>query len=153
MSKSQQHRQSQRAGVIGEQLAERVMFGLGIRLVEQIATPTKFVRGKMIHVGKVSGDRRGVLPPNGLSVHAEVKTYKTENLAYSALKSHQRDWLTRHAQAGGLSLLIWVSTFDIYVMEWGIDGIPGYMKPRSSITPELARSLNIDSLRNKAYGR
>jgi len=149
MAKSQQHFQSQKTGEAGEQLAERVMRGLGIRLVEKISTPSVVVRGRKKYTGKVSGDRRGVLPPNGLSVHAEVKTYKTDNLAYSVMKPHQRDWLTRHAEAGGLSLLIWISAFDVYVMKWGVDGIPGFMKPRSSITPEKARELNLDRIDNE----
>ena len=139
-------RKAQASGVVGERAAELTLRTLGVDLVEQIATPSIVVRGRKKYIGKVSGDRRGVLSPNGRSVHAEVKKYKTKNLAYSVLKPHQRDWLTRHAEAGGLSLLIWVAQDDIYVMKWRVDGIPGFMEERSSISPELAASLDLASL-------
>jgi len=142
-------RQNQRAGEQGEHIAEVVLRTLGVDLVEKIATPAIMLKGRYVRVGKVSGDRRGVLAPNGRSVHSEVKSYKSKNLSYSVMKPHQRDWLTRHAEAGGLSLLIWISAFDVYVMKWGVDGIPGFMKPRSSITPEKARELNLDRIDNE----
>jgi hypothetical protein len=148
MSKEKDLLQSQRqaSGEVGEQIAESVMRSLGIVLVEKIATPTKYIRGKMVHVGKVSGDRRGILSPNGKSVHAEVKSRKSKNLPFSALENHQRKWLSDHAKHGGLSLLIWISSWDVYVMRWGPEGIPGFTEKGSSITPEVARSLNLDSL-------
>ena len=147
LSPQERGRANQKAGKSGEGVAEHVMRSLGIKLVEKIATPKICLSGGRVrYTAKVSGDRRGVLPPNGRSVHAEVKTYKSKNLPYSAVKPHQREWLTRHAEIGGLSLLIWVSTFDIYVIEWGVDGIEGYTTPRSSITPEMAARLNVDKL-------
>ncbi len=141
-------RKAQRSGVQGEGIAESHLRSIGVFLVEKIETPKICLKnGGTKYTGKVSGDRRGVLY-GGRSVHCEVKkTSEKGNLAYSAVKPHQREWLSEHARLGGLSLLAWVDYANrIYVMQWHEDGIDGYMAKRSSITPEQARMLDVQIL-------
>lgn len=133
--------QQQQIGKSGEEWAENVLHSLGIEQLERIGEPIKAIPFDKKHPGvyrviwgeKVIGDYRGILP-GGRSVLCEVKTILDRNLQYSDLRPHQPAGLTRHAELGGLSLLVWVSSSGIAVMEWPINGFG----PGKSITPERA---------------
>ena len=123
-------RQEQRIGKAGEGAAARALAALGICMVERIGTPVRLIpHGRYFAViwGEwVSGDHRGVLP-GGRSVLAETKTALDRNLRWSDLRAHQPQRLSRHAELGGLSLLVWVHESRVhesrvYVMQWPIEG-------------------------------
>jgi penicillin-binding protein-related factor A (putative recombinase) len=101
----------------------------GCKMVVEIPTPIKIVRGKPIRSKKVFGDKRAIIPGTGQSVLAEAKaTGKEDRLKHSRLKAHQIAALDEHHNLGGLSLLIWVSGYGTYCMKWPI---PGFQKGRS----------------------
>lgn len=150
-------RSEQKIGKNGERLAQAVLNGLGIEMLEKIGTPVllspyvDFRTGRTIpgvfrvkFGEKVSGDRRGILP-DGTSVLIEVKTIWNGNLVYSELDNHQHNALKRHAGFKGLSLLVYVHQTGVYVMKYPPEGIPGFV-PRKSITPERARELHEETL-------
>lgn len=133
-------------GNTGELFAAQALVNLGIEQLEQIGTPVKVFatpqKGlfRVIWGKKVIGDFRGVLP-GGRSVISEVKTILHHNLGLSDFKEHQPAGLSRHAELGGLSLVVWVhGENEIYIMEWTKDGIPG-LAPRHALTPEQANEL------------
>jgi len=135
-------RRSQRAGDIGETIAEMTLRMKGLKLVADMPTPFKVVARKVfrntewvriIYSAKVQGDIRAVVP-GGRSVLAEVKAHENDRLIYSKLKYHQVDALTRHHEEGGLSLLVWITYGNVFTMLWPI---PGF-KPRTSIKMEDA---------------
>lgn len=135
-------RTQQRIGKAGEGLAASALRRAGVEMVEQIATPVIHNGSRIIAWGeKVSGDHRGLLY-GGRSVLAETKTIMDRNLRYSDLRTHQPERLKVHAQFGGLSLLVWVHHSGVYVMQFPIDGF----ERGTSITPEQAEKLNIESL-------
>jgi hypothetical protein len=113
--------------------------------VEKIATPVKLIPTKLSGAFKVifseavSGDHRGILP-GGRSVLAETKTILDRNLRWSDLREHQPERLSRHAELGGLSLLVWVNSSGIYVMQWPVDGFGR----GESISPLMASSNCIE---------
>lgn len=136
-------RKEQRIGGAGERYAASALSALGVELVERIGTPVKLcphprIPGyfRVIWSEPVSGDFRGILP-GGRSVLAECKTILDRNLRFSDLREHQPDALTRHAEMGGLSLLVWVHGSGIFVLRWPV---PGFA-PGTSITPERAAAL------------
>jgi len=136
-------RKEQRIGKAGEDWAMNAVRGVGVEMVERIGTPVKIVgtRGEWYRIKwgeKVSGDARGVLP-GGRSVLVETKTIRDRNLRWSDLRTHQPGRLSQHAELGGLSLLVWVHSTGIYVMEWPIRDF----RHGKSITPALAQSLDI----------
>lgn len=146
-------RKEERLGKTGEKFAAQVLTNLGIEQLQRIGTPVKVIPVKVhgnkrplfqvIWGEKVIGDYRGVLP-GGRSVLAEVKTVLHRNLQYSDMRLHQPEGLTRHAELGGLSLLVWVHSDDeIYVMEWTKFGIPGF-EPRHSLNPKDAKTYTND---------
>lgn len=131
-------KQQQLTGIHGENIAESVLSGMGIEMIERIGTPIKAIPAgkglfKVIWGEKVSGDRRGILP-GGKSVLIEVKTILDRNLTWSDLREHQPDRLKVHSTFGGLSLLVWVHNTGVYVMMFPI---PGF-EPRKSIEVEKA---------------
>jgi hypothetical protein len=136
-------RAQQRIGASGEELAESVLRSLGIEQIERVGTPVKLIPSKapglfkVVFGEKVIGDRRGILP-GGRSVLCEVKTILDRNLRYSDLREHQPAGLTRHTELGGLSLLIWVHSSGINVLEWPISGFG----PGKSIDPRTAEIEN-----------
>jgi hypothetical protein len=142
-------RSQQQRGKQGQNVAASALSRAGIEMVEQIGTPVKLIPVhdhrqdvfRVVFGEKVSGDHRGILY-GGRSVLAETKTILDRNLRYSDLREHQPGRLTSHATFGGLSLLVWVHSSCVYIMEWPIEGfVEG-----KSITPEKARELNIVSL-------
>jgi len=143
-------KREQQTGKHGQILAAAALRRAGVEMVEQIGTPVKLipmgkVRGRqvyqVIYGEKVSGDHRGLLE-DGTSVLAETKTIMDRNLRYSDLRDHQPGRLTEHHEHGGVSLLVWVHSSDIYVMRWPV---PSFTKGKS-ITPEEASLLHIEKL-------
>lgn len=140
-------KQQQTVGKHGQLLAAAKLRMLGCEMVEKIGTPVIMIpKGtkngvpvfQVIFEEKVSGDHRGILQ-NGISVLAETKTILDRNLRYSDLREHQPDRLSEHNSWGGLSLLVWVHSSGVYVMEWPIfQFVPG-----TSITPQQAEFVSI----------
>jgi hypothetical protein len=133
-------------GEHGEKLAESVLSGMGIEMIERVGTPIKAIPAgkglfKVIWGEKVSGDRRGILP-GGKSVLIEVKTILDHNLVYSDLRKHQPERLKIHATFGGLSLLVWVHDSGEYVMMFPI----ACFEPRKSLTPEVAYQHHLQTV-------
>lgn len=142
-----------RHGEIGQDRAAHALAALGLRCVQEIATPTKKIphpkiKGyyRIIYGAKVAGDHHGVLP-GGRGVLVEVKyTSGNENLAWSQFEPHQPLGLSAWADTGALALVVWVMPRGIWILEWPI---PGFDGPRKSITLEMAERLDIsDSLLN-----
>lgn len=146
-------REEQKIGKAGEEWAMNAVRALGVEMVERIGTPVKltpmptfliklvekYTAKKYYHVTwgeKVSGDTRGVLP-GGRSVLVETKTILNRNLRFGDLREHQPGRLSQHAEIGGLSLLVWVHSSGIYIMQWPIRDF----RHGKSITPEVAQSL------------
>ena len=135
-------RRNQHIGKEGEKRAANALRSKGVEMVEKIGTPVRIVPGRAPLWGeKVSGDHRGVLP-GGTSVLAETKTIMDRNLVWSNLREHQPGRLTRHAELGGISLLVWVHSTGVYVMLWPVEGFG----PRKSISPDRASELAIQSI-------
>src|SRR3990167_3160143 len=133
---------NQHIGKEGEERAANALRSKGVEMVEKIGTPVRIVPGRAPLWGeKVSGDHRGVLP-GGTSVLAETKTIMDRNLVWSNLREHQPGRLTRHAELGGISLLVWVHSTGVYVMLWPVEGFG----PRKSISPDRASELAIQSI-------
>jgi hypothetical protein len=136
-----------RIGKAGQKYAATALRALGIECVEKVATPTILLPTKIpgtfrvIYEEPVSGDHRGILL-GGRSVLAEVKTIMDRNLAWSDLRPHQPPALDRHAELGGLALLVWVHHSGIYIMQWPVIGFG----PHKSIKPEQAEVWNITDL-------
>lgn len=136
-------RKEQKIGKAGEEWAMNAVRALGVEMVERIGTPVKIVRTspdkrwhQIIWGEKVSGDTRGVLP-GGRSVLVETKTILNRNLRFGDLRDHQPGRLSQHAELGGLSLLVWVHSSGIYILEWPIRDF----RHGKSITPEDAQNL------------
>lgn len=137
----------QTIGKQGQYRAASALRSIGVEMVEKIATPVLLIPSahkglfRPVFEEPVSGDHRGILH-DGTSVLAETKTILDRNLRYSDLREHQPARLTEHDGFGGRSLLVWVHSSGVYVMEWPIIGFD----PGTSITPEEAQHLNIKQL-------
>ena len=144
-------RREQATGKAGEEQAASALRRFGCEMVEKIGTPVRLIPAKItgtykvIFGEKVSGDHRAILP-GGRSVLAETKTILERNLTWSDLREHQPERLDQHADCGGLSLLVWVSSGGVFIMQWPIDGFG----PGIGITIERAQELAIDSYRYAA---
>ena len=134
-------------GKQGQGLAADALARLGVEMVEKIGTPVIMIPKGTVHSvpvfqiifeEKVSGDHRGTLR-GGRGVLAETKTILDRNLRYSDLRPHQPERLSEHDLLGGLSLLVWVHSLGVYVMQWPIRGFVS----GTSITPEQAEVLAI----------
>lgn len=133
-------------GKHGQNLAAAALSRIGVELVEQIGTPVKLIPAsqsrkdvfRVVWGEKVSGDHRGILP-GGRSVLAETKTILDRNLQYSDLRPHQPAALTAHAKMGGASLLVWVHSSGIFILQWPIEGF----ESGTSISPAMAEYLTI----------
>lgn len=139
-------RKEQSIGKHGQELAASALRRAGVLMVEQIATPVIISRisGKPVVVAwgeQVSGDHRGILP-GGRSVLVETKTICAHALRWSDFRDHQPGRLDAHAEAGDLSLVVWVNENGPYVMRWPIPGFG----PGKSIDLEKARELEITQL-------
>lgn len=144
---------NQLIGRHGQNQAASYLRELGLLMVEEIGTPihisTVKIPGyahrkdiyRVVFGTKVSGDHRALLP-DGSAVLIEVKTVLEENLTYSKMREHQPDRLSQHAGIGkAVSLLVWVHSTGIYVMQWEKDGIQGFGF-RKSLTPQMAQDLH-----------
>lgn len=142
-------REEQLIGKHGQNVAASALSRIGIEMVEEIGTPVKLIPVsaqrhdvfRVVFGEKVSGDHRGIID-GGRSVLAETKTILDRNLRYSDLRAHQPGRLTSHKEFGGLSLLVWVHNSGTYIMRWPIEGFVA----GKSITPEKARTLNVENL-------
>ena len=140
-------KREQQRGKQGQLIAAAALRGMGIHMVEKIATPVLLIphtkhKGwfRVVYEEPVSGDHRGILD-DGTSVLAETKTILDHNLRWSDLREHQPARLTEHNQHNGLSLLCWVQSEGVFIMAWPI---LGFEKERDSITPEEAKFLSIN---------
>lgn len=138
-------RREAKLGKAGEEHAMNRVRALGVEMVEPIGTPFTIIKaGKNnwfqgFFGEKVSGDARGILCPEGRSVLIETKTIMDRNLQWGDLREHQPERLTRHTEYGGWTLLVWVHSSGIYIMEWPIRDF----HHGKSITPSLAQELDI----------
>ena len=152
--KSYAARRSQAKGDTGERIARLALSALGLRQIERIYT------GVVIHewmswlghgVARISAKYRvsadfRALTNEGRSVLVEVKA-RDDKLVWSDLKDHQRSALTEHHLANGLSLLVWITGSDVFVLRWPIDNF-GYRK--KALTPQRAQRLHITEV--STYG-
>lgn len=144
---------SQQRGKQGEQIARLQLQLLGVEMLEKIATPVRVIDRKFIRLPgrrikewwcrivwgeKVSGDWRGVMP-GGCRVLAEVKFTENGRLTWSTFEDHQREALTQNHELGALSLVVWVTDYEPYVMRWPIIGL----KPRKGIGIEEAKAQQL----------
>src|SRR5512143_1383787 len=111
-------------GKYGQTRAAVRLESMGLKMVEPIGTPVRLIphptaKGyyRVIFGQTVSGDHRAV-GPGGRSVLAETKTIMGRNLQWSDFREHQPGALSRHADLGGLSLVVWVAENGIYVIDW-----------------------------------
>jgi hypothetical protein len=135
-------------GRVGQEHAAAALRRIGVKCVEKIGTPVRLVPVVkkpgayfVYWEEKVSGDHRGILP-GGRSVLAETKSIYDKNLTWSDLRPHQPDRLDDHAAMGGLTLLVWVSSRGVFIMQWPVPGFG----PGKGITLEQAKKLDITSL-------
>lgn len=140
-------RHGKQIGNAGEDLARKVLSARGVRMVQEIGTPThvrKFGSVPNVFIvrwgEKVAGDHRGIME-NGISVLAEVKTITGRNLRWSDLSAHQPIYLSYHKTMNGISLLVWVHETGCYVMDWNFPSADFGIK--KSLTPEKAKSLDV----------
>lgn len=140
-------RAQQQQGASGQQAAALALQAAGVEMVEEIGTPIirkpSPIKGAffIVYGEKVSGDHRGVLP-GGRSVLVETKTVHGDRLNFSELREHQPGRLSRHAEIGGLSLLVWVSDWGALVLRWPV---PGFSKGKS-LRYDRARDLAVESV-------
>ena len=146
-------------GKAGEKLARQVLRQRGVRMVEKIGTPVRLVptmtgSGRpafYVYFGtKVSGDMTGLLD-NGIRVIAETKTIYNRNLRWSDLRAHQPERLSLNKSYNGVSLLIWVSTHGVHIMDWVYPNED--FKPGKGLTPARAKELNVMDVRKLAKKR
>ena len=78
---------------------------------------------------------------DGTRVIAETKTIYNRNLRWSDLRGHQPERLDLNKEYNGVSLLVWVSSHGVFVMDWVFPN--GIFKPRKGLTPTLAESLDV----------
>lgn len=132
-------KRSQAYGSTGEDIAVLALRGMGVEMVEHIATPFATVaRNKqgwirIKYKERVSADIIGVMP-GGRRVLAEVKSTNEDRLVFSRLRSHQVEALDKNHELGAISLLVLVHPYGYCVMRWPIEGF----KPRTSILVEDA---------------
>jgi hypothetical protein len=133
ITRSARSKKNRQQGETTQLIAGRELGRCGITELEEVHTPFRVVRalrkGRRVIVDafplkKVSGDWRGVAP-GGRSLLCEVKSRTGEGrddvLRWSDLQPHQREAMTRHAAAGGLSLLAWVRPEPVatcYLLPW-----------------------------------
>ena len=134
----------QRIGKVGQEYAAVALRSLGVEMVEKIGTPVILIKTKtpgvfrVIFEETVSGDHHGILP-GGRYVLAETKTVFDRNLVWSDFRDHQPTALTKHAELGGVALVVWVNSSGSHVMRWPIPGFG----PGKGITPEQARRMEV----------
>lgn len=136
-------------GKAGERQARQVLRQRGVRMPEKIGTPVRLVptmtkSGRpafYVYFGdKVSGDTMGILD-DGTRVLAETKTIYNRNLRWSDLRDHQPEQLDLNKEYNGVSLLVWVSSHGVHVMDWVFPNED--FKLRKGLTPARAAELNV----------
>lgn len=135
------------AGKAGQDLAIKVLRSRGVRMAEQIGTPVRLIpvigqKGAYrVYFGdKVSGDISGLLD-DGTRVIAEVKSVRGEKLSWSKLRAHQPERLDLNKNYNGVSLLVWVSDYGVFVMDWIFPNED--FKKGTPMTAEKARELDM----------
>lgn len=125
---------NKRTGNHGEDVAAAALRLLGVQCVAKIATPHRRINKPpyIVYDEKVAGDHHGILP-NGIGVLAESKTIAGGRLNYSELKPHQHKALQEWSSNGGLALVVWVSDFEVFVMEYYAAAEQG-LRTRSSLS-------------------
>ncbi len=118
----QRARASERNGRDAQEIVRLRLIGMGMKLVETVATPSvnRRIAGKVVgrkFIKKVSGDIRAVIDGPGTSVLCEVK-FRPDRLRFSDLYEHQANALDQHHAAGGISLLAWASRHGVVIMRW-----------------------------------
>lgn len=147
-------RKEHEQGKEGEKLARQVLRSRGVRMVEKIGTPVRLVpipgvrNGFKCYFGdKVSGDMVGLLD-DGTRVIAETKSIKGKSLQWSKLRKHQPERLSLNKIYNGVSLLVWVSDFGVYVLDWIYPNDD--FKPGKGLTAVRAAELNVMDVRKLA---
>lgn len=123
--KSEDQKKRQKSGKEGENLARKVLRQRGVRMVEKIGTPVRLIPYatskpgiyRVIFGEKVSGDMVGILD-DGTRVLTETKSIEGNALHWSKLRAHQPERLDLNKQYNGISLLVWVSDYGVFVMDW-----------------------------------
>ncbi len=144
-------RKARKVGQGAESIVACRLRALGLLCVERIETGFRVKRCGNHIVGaspmaKVSGDFHAIAP-GGAMVIVECK-WRPEVLQWSALDAHQVDALNRYAGSGALALLAWVHETGMAVMRWPLPY--DAFRPGHSLTPHVAASLNITSIKEKA---
>jgi len=141
-------RAEQAQGKAGETAARLALQSLGYRAIEKIGTPVRLIphpsaRGyyRVIYGEPVAADWSAV-GPGGVSVRVEVKT-TDHNLRWSDFRQHQPGKLSEHEDAGGVSLVVWVTGLSVLVMRWREVLAAGF-GPGKSLT--VAQALQIVEL-------
>lgn len=131
----------------GEDVAAAMLRLRGIQCVSKIATPHRRIKTPpyIVYDEKVAGDHRGILP-NGIGVLAESKTIAGDRLNYSELKPHQHSALRDWSDNNGLSLIVWVSDYGVFVMEYWTATNNGLM-PNHSISVNDAKKADAETVR------
>jgi len=138
--------QSAAKGKAAEAIVRNMLIAMGLRCVERIETGFKIGKGigtRRIPVSKVSGDFRAVVPGSGVSVLVEVKR-RPKCLRWSDLEEHQRRALSEHDAVGGISLLAWVSSEGVAIMQWPLP--PHALRIGLSLEWQQANRLHVNSL-------
>lgn len=131
------------SGKRGQGEAECMLRALGARMVEEIATPTRAVRGKTIYAAKVSADINAIMGDgSGRRILAEVKSTKTATLGINKLQPHQQERLQENHELGGVSLAVWIAPHGSYVMRWPVEG----WKSGKPLNEDKAGRLNVEAL-------
>lgn len=140
-----QHRgaQNKASGKRGQSEAECMLRALGARMVEEIATPTRAVRGKTIYAAKVSADINAIMGDGtGRRILAEVKSTTSDTLGIGKLKSHQQERLQENNELNGVSLVVWIAPHGSYVLRWPVEG----WKKGKPLDEGKAARLNVEGL-------
>lgn len=134
---------NKRTGNRGENVAAAALRLRGIQCVSKIATPHRRIKTPpyIVYDEKVAGDHRGILP-NGIGVLAESKTISGDRLNYSELKPHQHQSLKDWNDNNGLALIVWVSDYGVFVMEYFLAGLKG-LEPKSSLSINNAKQVDM----------
>ena len=131
------------SGKRGQEEAEAMLVALGARMVEEIATPTRAVRGKTIYAAKVSADINAIMGDgSGRRILCEVKTTKGNTLGIGKLKGHQQARLQENHELGGVSLVAWIAPHGSYILRWPIDG----WRSGKPLDEDKARRWNVEAL-------
>ena len=142
-----QGRTNQQRGENVEGMVKNYLAFHGFSMVRKIHTNVKprFKNKKIVgahYAEAVGGDFRALYGP-GLSCLIEVKHRVNDKFGLSMLEPHQKDALTDHNNAGGLSLVTWVTqSRELFLMRWPM----AIIKHRRAISQDEARMLHEQTL-------